>query len=88
MSIIEAEAMSLKEALQKAINMNSDCVIFESDSQVMAQAIHSNATGSSKSSIMVLSSKWLLKSLPNFEVKFIKRQVIMVAQLLAKATNS
>lgn len=47
LSIIEAEAMDLKAAILSAIEMNLNRVNFESDSQVMVQAIHSRLTGNS-----------------------------------------
>ncbi|XP_058770455.1 uncharacterized protein LOC131644078 [Vicia villosa] len=88
MSIVEAEALALKEAMQHAISLNMECVIFESESQVVVQAVNSNDTGCSELSFIFLSIKRLLVSFPNFGVKFVKRQVNMVAHSLTKAVNS
>ncbi|XP_058741428.1 uncharacterized protein LOC131613804 [Vicia villosa] len=79
MSTIEAEALVLKEAVQHAISLNLNFVIFESDSQVVIQGIHSNVSSLSEFNLILLSIKRLLALIPNFEVKFIKRQANMVA---------
>ncbi|XP_058774507.1 uncharacterized protein LOC131648802 [Vicia villosa] len=88
MSIVKAEALALKEAMQHAISLNMECVIFESDSQVVVQAVNSNATGCSELSFIFLSIKRMLVSFPNFGVKFVKRQANVVAHSLTKAANS
>ncbi|XP_058759792.1 uncharacterized protein LOC131633093 [Vicia villosa] len=88
MSTIEAEAIALKEAVQHAISLNLNFVIFESDSQLVVQGIHSNVSGLSEFNLILLSIKRLLALIPNFEVKFIKRQANMVADTLVKAANS
>ncbi|XP_058776331.1 uncharacterized protein LOC131650640 [Vicia villosa] len=88
MSTIEAEALALKEVVQHAISLNLNFVIFESDSQVVIQDIHSNVSGLSEFNLILLSIKCLLALIPNFEVKFIKRQANMVADTLVKAVNS
>jgi ribonuclease HI len=87
-STIEAEALALKEAVQAAIQMNMEKVIFESDSQLVVQAIHANYGGQSEFSLLISSIKSLLVPHYNFEVKFVKRQANSVAHLLAKAANS
>ncbi|XP_058732901.1 uncharacterized protein LOC131604482 [Vicia villosa] len=87
-SILEAEVMALKEAILGAINLNLRQVIFESDSQMVVQALRTKHSGSSEFSLTVSSLQNLLLSFPNFEVKFIKRQANSVAHSLAKAANS
>ncbi|XP_058782954.1 uncharacterized protein LOC131657589 [Vicia villosa] len=88
MSSIEAGTLALKEVVQHVVTMNLDYMIFESDSQVFTQGIHSIATDSSKFNFILLSIKRLLAFISNFEVKFIKRQTNMVADPLVKAVNS
>ncbi|XP_058745837.1 uncharacterized protein LOC131618685 [Vicia villosa] len=88
LSVIEAESMALKEVIRAAICMQLDNVIFESDFQRVIHVIHSNFYGSFGFSLIILAIKSLLLCSPNFEVKFIKRQVNSVVHLLAKATNS
>ncbi|MCI17165.1 hypothetical protein A2U01_0038312, partial [Trifolium medium] len=56
-SINEAEALALLEAIQAAINMHMEYIIFESDSQNVANA----------------QSRGNLSLHSNFEVKFVKR---------------
>ncbi|XP_058776172.1 uncharacterized protein LOC131650483 [Vicia villosa] len=38
LSPLEAEALALKEAVQHAVSLNMNCVIFESDSQLVSKA--------------------------------------------------
>ncbi|XP_058758128.1 uncharacterized protein LOC131631355 [Vicia villosa] len=88
LSVDEAEAVAIKEAIQEAIVHHLDKVIFESDSLRVIQAIHSTHSGNSEFSLIILSIQRLLQCNSNFEVKFIKRQANMVAHMLAKAANS
>ena len=86
--MMEAEALALKEAIHGAITLNLNCVIFESDCQRVTQAVHSNNKGASEFCFIINSITTLLKSFPNFEVKFVKRQANMAAHSLAKVANS
>ncbi|XP_058742418.1 uncharacterized protein LOC131614899 [Vicia villosa] len=86
--ILEAEALALKEAIQSAIDMEVQNVIFESDSLRTVQAIHGKLQGVSEFSCIISSIHSLLLNFPNFEVKFVKRQANMVAHSIAKAANS
>ncbi|XP_058785019.1 uncharacterized protein LOC131659924 [Vicia villosa] len=87
-SIVEAEALALKEAILDAIANQFEKVIFESDSQKVVQAIHSKHCGNSEFSLLILSIQSLLQLYVNFEVKFVKRQANMVAHSLAKTAYS
>lgn len=84
----EAKAMALKEATQAAIQMQLDYVTFESDSQMVVHATHTNIGGKFEFSIIIRSIKNLLQCISNFEVKFIKRKTNSVVHLLAKVVNS
>ncbi|XP_058757283.1 uncharacterized protein LOC131630523 [Vicia villosa] len=86
--ILEAEALALNEAIQRAIDMQMQNVIFESNSQRTVQTIHSNHQGVSEFSCIISSIHSLLFNFPNFEVKFVKRQANTVAHSIAKATDS
>ncbi|XP_058774306.1 uncharacterized protein LOC131648576 [Vicia villosa] len=86
--ILEAEALALKEAIQSALTLHIDIVIFEGDSLQVVQAIHSNTIGGSEFTFIIRSIKSLLCNFTNFEVKFIKRQANMVVHCLTKAANS
>ncbi|XP_058774671.1 uncharacterized protein LOC131648950 [Vicia villosa] len=88
LSIIEAEAIALKEAIQQAITMNMDQVIFESDSLRVVQAVKAKITGVSELSTIIKLIQSLLDNYPNFEVGFVMRQVNIVAHWLVKAANS
>ncbi|XP_058751093.1 uncharacterized protein LOC131624131 [Vicia villosa] len=86
-SVLEAEALALKEAIQASSTFHNAPMIFESDSQQVVKALGSNSKGSSEFITIINSIKSLLLDFPNFEVKFIKRQANMVAHNLAKAAN-
>lgn len=47
--------MVLKEVVETAIHMQVDHVQFESDSQIVVQAIHASKDGSSKFSLIIKS---------------------------------
>jgi ribonuclease HI len=68
-----AEALALKETIQVAIHMNIECMIYESDSQLLVQAIHAKYGGRSEFSVLDSSIKNLLVLNSNFKVKFVKR---------------
>ncbi|XP_058746458.1 uncharacterized protein LOC131619373 [Vicia villosa] len=63
----EAEALALKEAIQGALVLHLDHVVFASDSQQVVQAIHSNSIGGSEFSFIIRFIKLLLLYSPNFE---------------------
>ncbi|XP_058741502.1 uncharacterized protein LOC131613882 [Vicia villosa] len=86
--VFEAEALPLKEAILGAISSHLEFVSFESDSQIVTQAIHSNRKSDSEFYLIIESIRSLLLSFPNFEVKFVKRQANSVAHSLARAANS
>jgi ribonuclease HI len=88
LSVHEAEALTLLEAMKTACIMNLDKIIFECDSQLVVNAIHANHDGASAFSIIISSIKNLLLLNSNFEVKFVKRQANLVAHKLARAANS
>lgn len=88
LSIIEVEALAIKEVVQAAIWLQLDYVIFENDSQTVVQTIHANYGGSSEFCLITTSLKSLLQYISNFEIKFIKHQVNSFAHLLIKTVNS
>ncbi|XP_058733181.1 uncharacterized protein LOC131604778 [Vicia villosa] len=88
LSILEAEASAIKEAIESAIALHLENVIFESDARHVVQAIHSNHKGDSEFSLIIMYIRNLLHISSNFEVKFVKRQVNSVAHSLVKVANS
>lgn len=86
--IMEAEAKAFKEAIQVALALNLQQVIFKSDSHRVVHALRANTRGTSEFSLIIISLRNLLLTCPNFEVKFIKRQTNSVAYSLVKADNS
>lgn len=87
-SVIEAEALNLKEAIQKVIQMQINHIILENDSQVVVHEIQENKGNVVELSLIISCIKNLLDCNSNFEVKFVKRQMNIVAHLLVKAVNS
>lgn len=86
-SIIEAEALGLKEAIQGAISMHLEGVIFESDSQLEVHAINVNSSSSSELSMIIYSIENFLALPHNFKVKFVKRKANSVAHSLVRTAN-
>ncbi|XP_058759302.1 uncharacterized protein LOC131632582 [Vicia villosa] len=58
--VFEAEALALKEAILGAISSHLEFVTFESDSQIVTQAIHSNRKGNSEFYLIIESIRSLL----------------------------
>lgn len=80
--VTEAKALTLKETIHVVISMQMEHIIFESDSYMMVQVIHTNNEGNSEFSVIISCIKNLLVCHSNFEVKFMKCQVNHVAHLL------
>ncbi|XP_058775913.1 uncharacterized protein LOC131650213 [Vicia villosa] len=68
-SVLEAEALALKEAIHSVIMFHNAPTIFESDSQQVVQALRSNKPGSSEFFSIINSIKLLLLDFPYFEEK-------------------
>ncbi|XP_058746446.1 uncharacterized protein LOC131619358 [Vicia villosa] len=88
LSVHEAEAMALKEAIHHASSSHFSHVTFESDCQLVVNSIRAKNAGPSEFSLIIKSIQNLLSFFPNFKVKFIKRQANSVAHTLTKAANS
>lgn len=87
-TVIEVNALTLKEVVMRVIQLQMKFVTFESDSQLVLQAIRANYDANSEFRLIISSINSLLAVHSDFEVKSIKCQVNLIAQLLAKATNS
>jgi ribonuclease HI len=88
LNTLEGEAIAIKEAMSELMQRGLSCVIFESDSKIVVDAISSRHVGISEFSVLISDIKSLLEANPNFEVKFVKRQANMVAHSLARAAYS
>lgn len=75
-SVVEAEALALKEAIRGVIQLDLNHIIFESDSQLMVQSIHAHSHGNFEFSLIIGSIKNLIISQNDFEVKLI---VLLIA---------
>ncbi|GAU43259.1 hypothetical protein TSUD_134030 [Trifolium subterraneum] len=87
-SITGGESAALLEAMKDMEKRGITHVIFETDSKIVEDAIHKRSGGNSEFSSLISNIKNKLLSNPNFVVKFIKRQVNMVAHTLARAAIS
>ncbi|XP_058777167.1 uncharacterized protein LOC131651525 [Vicia villosa] len=67
LSILEAEALALKEAIQCVSSLHIDHVLFESDSQVVVYSLRSKLSGNSEFNLIISSIKLLLLDFPNFD---------------------
>ncbi|XP_045800055.1 uncharacterized protein LOC123894182 [Trifolium pratense] len=68
LNTIEGEAVAMKEAISEAIQRGFTHVIFESDSQILIDAISSRQQGYSTFSPLISNIRSLLSLVPNFEL--------------------
>jgi ribonuclease HI len=87
-NVIEGEALALMEAMKEVIQRGFHFVIFESDSKIVVDAIHSRQSGVSEFSLLISSIQSLLSLHNYFEVKYVRRQANKVAHYLARAAFS
>ncbi|KAK2362183.1 hypothetical protein QL285_087268 [Trifolium repens] len=88
LSTEEGEAWALLQAVKEAKHKGFERVQFESDSQVLVEAIRTKRQDNSE--FLSIVNEIILIMLPcaNFEVKFVRRQANSVAHTLARAANS
>jgi ribonuclease HI len=87
-SVLEGEALALVEAMEEVIQRGFPFVIFESDSKLVVDAIHSRQSGVSEFSLLISHIQSLLRLHNYFEVKYVRRQANKVAHYLARAAFS
>ncbi|PNY12884.1 biotin carboxyl carrier protein of acetyl-CoA carboxylase [Trifolium pratense] len=88
LSTEEGEAWILLQVMHEVKHRGFERVQFESDSQVLVEAIRTKWRDNSEFLSIVNDIILVMLSGVNFEVKFVRRQVNLVAHTLAKATNS
>ncbi|GAU15596.1 hypothetical protein TSUD_108550 [Trifolium subterraneum] len=88
LTIVEGEAMTILHAMREAVSRGWTNIMFESDSTIVVDAIHSNCQGLSELSSIIAAIRLLLQCNSNFEIKFTKRQANMAAHTLARAAIS
>jgi ribonuclease HI len=74
--------------MNEAKHRGLERVQFESDSQVLVEAIRTKRQSNSEFLSIVNDILLLMLSCANFEVKFVMRQMNSVAHTLARAANS
>jgi hypothetical protein len=87
LDIIKRETMAMKEDISEMIQRCLSRVIFESDSQIVIDAILSRSHGVSEFSALITNIKSWLYLVASFEVKFVKRQANIIIHTLTSATN-
>ena len=88
MTVLVGEAVALLDAILFADMNRWDRVVFESDSTTLVQALSSSGYGDSEFYDIVSSIIYQLSLHSNFEVKFARRQVNIVAHTLSRAACS
>jgi ribonuclease HI len=78
----------LLQVINEAKHKGFERVIFESDSQVLVEAISTNRQSTSEFLLIFNDIILVMLSYVNFEVKFIRKQVNLVAYTLVRAANS
>jgi ribonuclease HI len=87
-SILEGESIALIEALKVMEQRGYSHVVFETDSKCVVDAINHFRGGISEFSLLVSNINNTLSRNQNFVIKFVKRQVNMIAHTLARAAIS
>jgi ribonuclease HI len=82
------EAWTLLQVMNGAKHRGLERVQFESDSQVLVEAIRTKQRSNSEFLSIINDIILVMLSCANFEVKFIMRQVNSVTHTLARAANS
>ncbi|PNX99535.1 trypsin/chymotrypsin inhibitor, partial [Trifolium pratense] len=88
LSTEEGEAWASLQVMNEAKHRGFERVQFESDSQVLVEAIRTKRRDNSEFLSIVNDIILVMLSCANFEVKFIMRQMNMVVHTLARAANS
>jgi hypothetical protein len=87
LSTRKGEAWILLQAMREVTRRGLDRVQFESNTQVLTEAIRTRCSGSSEFNLIVTDIIQIMSSSVNFEVEFVRRQSNMVAHTLARMTN-
>ncbi|PNX90009.1 cytochrome p450, partial [Trifolium pratense] len=87
-SVVEGEAWALLHAMKEVIHRGFEQVQFESDSELLIDAIHSRRPDNSEFNSIINDIIPLMSSSNvNFEVKFVTRQANLIAHTLARAAK-
>ena len=81
MTVLEKDAVALLDVIHFVDVNRWDRVVFESDSSTLVQALLSPGHGDSEFYAIISSISYQLSLHSNFKVKFVRRQVNMVAIL-------
>jgi len=86
LSVLEAEAIALLEAMKLSISSRFHHVYYETDSKILTKAILSNTIHHNEFGDLVAQCRNLLITNSGFKVSFIRRQANRVAHSIARAS--
>lgn len=86
--IAKGEALCLLYATQWSTSLSLDSVLFEMDCKVVVDLVNSPKEDLSELGDIIRDCHAFFSSLPNLNVRFIRRQANRVAHTLARATPS
>lgn len=87
-TVLEAESLGLLEAIKVAISNDMRDVMFETDSKVLSDALHTTSTLANEFGDLVSHCISLLVSRNDFVVSYVRRQANKVAHSIARASLS
>jgi len=82
----ECEATALQQALQVALNLGLNRVVFESDCQLVVNAVLNNSSYMNELGSLLSNCRTLLLSNASYALAYVRRQVNIVAHNLARAS--
>lgn len=88
MTVLEAEATALSEAIKLAVSLGFQTVRFETDCITLADAIHTTSTHLNEVGDIISQFRGLLFINTDFKVSYIRRQANRVAHSTARASLS
>jgi ribonuclease HI len=85
-TVAECEATALQQALQIAFDLGLNRVVFESDCQVVVNAVLNNSSYMNELGTLLSNCRTLLLSNASYALAYIRRQANIVAHNLARAS--
>jgi len=85
-SVVECEVTALQQALQIALNLGLNWVVFESDCQLVMNAILNNSSYMNELKCLLSNCITLLLSNASYALTYIRKQTNIVAHNLARAS--
>jgi len=83
---VECEATALQQALQIALELGLNRVVFESNCQLVVNAVLNNRSYMNELGSLLSNSRSLLLSYVSYAITYIRRQANIIAHNLARAS--